>query len=193
MAHQYESSDGRDGMPVLRFGSCIRVPRWALAELLDHRPCRAAGRWTAGLTSRTAAAAVAVTVGAAAADVRRAVGPTAWCALEVLAATPADDGELWIVRSSVRDVAARLGVAPNTAQRALAVLREAGLVTAIQGREHGGRFGATAYRLTVDPSVLCRQTREPLVASSPMLAPQPRVAAKPAVDLGQQLVLLPSA
>jgi hypothetical protein len=34
MAHLYESSDGRDGMPVLRFGSNIRVPRWALAELL---------------------------------------------------------------------------------------------------------------------------------------------------------------
>ena len=50
MAHQYESSDGRDGMPVLRFGSCIRVPRWALAELLDHRTRRPPGRWTAGLT-----------------------------------------------------------------------------------------------------------------------------------------------
>jgi hypothetical protein len=35
MAHLYESSDGREGMPVLRFGSCIRVPRWALAELLS--------------------------------------------------------------------------------------------------------------------------------------------------------------
>jgi hypothetical protein len=34
MAHQYEASDGRAGLPVLRFGSCIRVPRWALAELL---------------------------------------------------------------------------------------------------------------------------------------------------------------
>lgn len=34
LAHQYETSDGRDGLPVLRFGSCLRVPRWALAELL---------------------------------------------------------------------------------------------------------------------------------------------------------------
>jgi hypothetical protein len=33
-AHEYEASDGRDGLPVLRFRSCIRVPRWALAELL---------------------------------------------------------------------------------------------------------------------------------------------------------------
>jgi hypothetical protein len=35
---------------VLRIGSCIRVPRWALAESADHRPCRAPGRWTASLT-----------------------------------------------------------------------------------------------------------------------------------------------
>ena len=34
LAHQYEASDGYDGLPVLRFGSCIRVPRWALVELL---------------------------------------------------------------------------------------------------------------------------------------------------------------
>jgi hypothetical protein len=34
LARQYEGSDGREGLPVLRFGSCIRVPRWALLELL---------------------------------------------------------------------------------------------------------------------------------------------------------------
>ena len=105
-------------------------------------------------------APVAVTVGAAAEEVRLAVGPLAWCALEVLAGVAVVDGERWVVRSSVRDVAARLGVAPNTAQRALGVLREGGLVTAIQDREHGGRFGGAAYRLTVDVSVLCRQTCE---------------------------------
>ena len=126
---------------------------------------------------------VAVTIGRAAGDVRRAVGPTAWCALEVLAATPADSGAPWIVRSTVRDVAAHIGVAPNTAQRALRVLRDAGLVTAIQDREHGGQFASTAYRLTLDPSVLCRS----------MPAPQPRVASTRAVALGEQLVLLPSA
>jgi DNA-binding transcriptional ArsR family regulator len=134
---------------------------------------------------------VAVTIGAAAGDVRLAVGPLAWCALEVLAAVPAVDGERWVVRSSVRDVAARLGVAPNTAQRALGVLREAGLVTATQDREHGGRFGGTAYRLTVDESVLCHQTCEPLIANRPVIASQPCVPAKP-VAVAEQLVLLPS-
>jgi hypothetical protein len=34
LAHQAEASDGRDGLPVVRFTSRIRLPRWALAELL---------------------------------------------------------------------------------------------------------------------------------------------------------------
>ena len=35
LARQYEASDGRAGLPVLRLGSCLRVPRWALAELVS--------------------------------------------------------------------------------------------------------------------------------------------------------------
>lgn len=35
LAHRYEASDGRDGLPVMRLGSCMRVPRWALAELMS--------------------------------------------------------------------------------------------------------------------------------------------------------------
>jgi len=34
LARQYEASEGRAGLPVLRLGSCLRVPRWALAELV---------------------------------------------------------------------------------------------------------------------------------------------------------------
>jgi hypothetical protein len=33
MAHEYLATGGTAGMPVLRFGSCLRVPRWALLEL----------------------------------------------------------------------------------------------------------------------------------------------------------------
>ncbi len=35
LARQYEASDGHHGLPVMRLGSCMRVPRWALAELMS--------------------------------------------------------------------------------------------------------------------------------------------------------------
>ena len=34
LARQYEATDGRAGLPAMRLGSCLRVPRWALAELV---------------------------------------------------------------------------------------------------------------------------------------------------------------
>jgi hypothetical protein len=35
LARRYEASDGIEGIPVLRVGNCLRVPRWALIELLS--------------------------------------------------------------------------------------------------------------------------------------------------------------
>ena len=136
---------------------------------------------------------VAVTIGPGAAHVRRAVGATAWCALEVLCTTPAEVGGPWIVRSSVRDVAARLGIATNTAQRGLAALRNAGVIAAVQSRDCSGRFASGAYRLTVDANVLSRPTRESHDASNPTHSSRSHVAAKPTADRSQQLQLLPSA
>lgn len=34
LAHRYEATGGLEGLPVVRFGSCLRVPRWALVELV---------------------------------------------------------------------------------------------------------------------------------------------------------------
>ena len=34
LARQSEATDGRAGLPVMRLSSCLRVPRWALAELV---------------------------------------------------------------------------------------------------------------------------------------------------------------
>ncbi len=34
MAHEYLNSGGTSGLPVLRFGTCMRVPRWALDVLI---------------------------------------------------------------------------------------------------------------------------------------------------------------
>lgn len=36
MARRYEDTDGREGLPVVRLGNCMRVPRWALIELACH-------------------------------------------------------------------------------------------------------------------------------------------------------------
>jgi hypothetical protein len=30
LARRYEESEGLDGLPVIRLGNCLRVPRWAL-------------------------------------------------------------------------------------------------------------------------------------------------------------------
>lgn len=35
LARTYESSDGHAGLPVLRVGALLRVPRWALAEMIS--------------------------------------------------------------------------------------------------------------------------------------------------------------
>jgi hypothetical protein len=34
LAQQYEASGGVTGLPVIRVGTCLRVPRWALIELI---------------------------------------------------------------------------------------------------------------------------------------------------------------
>jgi len=96
-----------------------------------------------------------IVIGPAAAAVRRAVGPVAWCALEYLAASPCrghDDRDT--VAASVRSVATGLGVSKNTANRALSVLRAAGLVEPVQTRSDTGRFATGCYRLVVAPSVV---------------------------------------
>ena len=33
LAAEYEASGGTSGLPVIRLGGCLRVPRWALLEL----------------------------------------------------------------------------------------------------------------------------------------------------------------
>jgi hypothetical protein len=33
LAREYDASGGLSGIPVVRFGGCLRVPRWALLEL----------------------------------------------------------------------------------------------------------------------------------------------------------------
>ncbi len=68
---------------------------------------------------------------------RRELGPVAWCALECLLER-SDDGRT--TKASLRAVAADLGVAKNTAHRALVALVRAGIAVAVQDRAADGRF-----------------------------------------------------
>lgn len=81
-----------------------------------------------------------------AAELRRRVGPTAWCVLEILAASPErgrDGGTT--VEASIRGVAAVLGVSKNAVQRAFVRLQRAGLVVPAQRRARDGRFDVGRY------------------------------------------------
>jgi DNA-binding IclR family transcriptional regulator len=112
-----------------------------------------------------------------AATLRRQLGPTAWCVLECLRDRAADGR---VAEGSVRAIAADLGVAKNTAHRAIATLVRAGLIEAEQRRATDGRFQAGRYVLhhhePAPPPRPVRATRRPA----------------PHVDDGQ-LTLLPGA
>jgi hypothetical protein len=140
----------------------------------------------------------AVTVGPEAGEVRRRVGPMAWCALEVLAASSiaghGDDG-LW-AEASVRSVAAELGVSKNAAHRALHVLFMSGLVVATQRRNSGGRFEIGTYDLRlsgriIEPAGEASLSRRVVPArSSP--SPNPALSSPGVQVVVEQLVLVPA-
>jgi len=123
-------------------------------------------------------------------ETRRSLGPLSWAALEALVtdAHPSEDGG--VVNTSVRQLAARLGVAKNTAHRALVALRDAGFLEPHQSRSTSGQFAAGAYRLTVAPSILCPVAE--LVASPASQQPARSRAARRAPSASRQLSLLSS-
>lgn len=89
----------------------------------------------------------ALPAGERASAVRREVGPVAWCALECLAERSVDGR---VTEASVRGIAAELGVAKNTAHRAVAALTRIGLVEADQRRDGRGRFQTGRYLLHLE-------------------------------------------
>lgn len=91
----------------------------------------------------------AIVVFPAAAELRRAAGPTAWVVLEeLLAHSTGDDGDLVVV-ALVRSIAATVGIAKDTAARALARLRRLGLIEHTQDRSATGVFAAATYRFVI--------------------------------------------
>ena len=114
-----------------------------------------------------------------AAALRRDLGPVAWCVLECLVER-SDDGRT--ATASVRAVAAELGVAKNTAHRALVALVRAGIAEAVQDRTRDGRFRRGGYRLHLGD-----------LAPSPPALPSRTRTRTPSPTTRNQLSLLPSA
>lgn len=94
-----------------------------------------------------------LTLGPAAPDVRRAVGPIAWAVLECLAASCVDRAGETVSYEAVRGIADSLDLAKDTVARALRRLSAQRLVTYVASREHDGRFGSSHYRLTLPPDL----------------------------------------
>lgn len=87
---------------------------------------------------------LALPVGQRTAALRRDLGPTAWCALECLLERAGEGG---VATASVRSLAVDLGVAKNTAHRALVALVRAGIAEPVQDRSADGRFRSGGYQL----------------------------------------------
>lgn len=132
---------------------------------------------------------VRLVVGERATAVRRDIGATAWAALEELAMRD-DSPSRDCVAASIRDIADALGIAKNTAHRAMRRLVDAGLASPLQPRANDGRYVAGIYRLTVDPDVLHVAIDEP---ASRATTPRPHARrSQPLSDRGIQLDLLAS-
>jgi hypothetical protein len=109
-------------------------------------------------------------------DLRRALGPMPWVALEVLASRSHEIDGVIVAFLSVRALAAGLGVAKDTAARALGTLRTKGVIALCQSRTPLGHFAARSYMI-VTPDVLGigpSGAPEPAKASSTARPSKPR-------------------
>jgi hypothetical protein len=90
-----------------------------------------------------------VVLAAEASELRRRLGPTAWVVLEemLLASRLAADGR--VAQVSVRSLARSVGIAKNTAARAIGRLHEAGVVAPVQSRTPSGVFDTGCYVIAV--------------------------------------------
>ena len=128
----------------------------------------------------------ALVVGAAGAVLRRRLGPTAWVVLEAAVALANDaDGDL-VVEASVRSLALEVGLAKNTAARALSVLRDYGLVMFTQTRDDDGLFSAGRYVIALPDDVFT------VVAPMTPIPFASRITRRVTRSAVEQLALLPN-
>ena len=145
-------------------------------------------------------AAAQVVLGPAAPALRRRTGPVAWCALEILTSQTIDAGSGRVAPVGVRSVATALGVAPNTAHRAIRTLKQLGLVVPVtQERALNGCFAAAGYRVEVCVDALAIQEStagaiaKPMLSTSRAARPVSVLASRPEFEEVEQLQLLPLA
>jgi DNA-binding transcriptional MocR family regulator len=127
-----------------------------------------------------------LTLGSAAAWMRRTVGPVAWSVLEVIAEHAHDDRGRAVSCRSVRDLAVELRLANDTVARALRRLADTGLIVHEADRESSGRFGTGRYVLTLPPNVF-----DPTSARVPPASTGPVVRRRACRSVDEQLALLP--
>jgi DNA-binding IscR family transcriptional regulator len=85
---------------------------------------------------------------------RAYVGPTAWVVLEAMMQCSIGDGDRVVAQVSIRSLASSLGLAKDTAARAVRRLRDLGIIDAVQARSKSGAFEAGSYRLAVPVACL---------------------------------------
>ena len=111
--------------------------------------------------------------------------------LEELLSRSAGDADESVTAASIRSLATSLGVANDTVGRALARLREFGLLDIVQDRNStSGVFASTTYRITVPADMFSFETAPVTIASTPV-APAHRHPKRTRTSLsGAQLSLL---
>ena len=120
----------------------------------------------------------AIVVAGTATELRRRLGATAWVVLEELLVHSTGAGSREAT-ASVRALAAALGVSKDTIARALARLRDAGIVTALQARSSTGTFRAGRYRIAVPPCIMFTAAAAPTVVTP---RPKPLASHAPIVQ-----------
>lgn len=120
-----------------------------------------------------------LTLGRAAPDVRRTVGPSAWAVLECLAASCVDRAGETVSYESVRGIAESLDLAKDAVAKALRRLRAQQFVTYVAGRADDGRFGSSHYRLTLPLDLFAEPIHESTLAPPKPNSQSRRQSARP--------------
>ena len=134
-----------------------------------------------------------IVVGPAAPELRRYVGPTSWVVLEEMMQAATGPADLLVAEVSIRSLAASLGLAKDTAARAVRRLRDVGVIEVEQRRSERGVFQAGVYRLIVPTSclaVVASTTQQSRTSSTKPLRRNP--STNPSSDSGQLSLSFPS-